>query len=155
MIETDRIYLMDCMEGMKQIADSSVDAIIADLPYGVLNRSNPSVNWDRQIPFAALWEQYRRITKPDSPIILFGQGLFSAWLMLSQPRLWRYNLVWQKDRVTGHLNAKRMPLRQHEDILVFYKRQPVYHPQMIPCPPERRNHGRRKTRGLPTAVTER
>ena len=75
MIETDRIYLMDCMEGMKQIADSSVDAIIADLPYGVLNRSNPSVNWDRQIPFAALWEQYRRITKPDSPIILFGQGL--------------------------------------------------------------------------------
>lgn len=121
MIETDRIYLMDCMEGMKQIADSSVDAIIADLPYGVLNRSNPSVNWDRQIPFAALWEQYRRITKPDSPIILFGQGLFSAWLMLSQPRLWRYNLVWQKDRVTGHLNAKRMPLRQHEDILVFYK----------------------------------
>ena len=76
MIETDRIYLMDCMEGMKQIADGSVDAIIADLPYGVLNRSNPSVNWDRQIPFAALWEQYRRITKPDSPIILFGQGLF-------------------------------------------------------------------------------
>ena len=120
MIETDRIYLMDCMEGMKQIADGSVDAIIADLPYGVLNRSNPSVNWDRQIPLAALWEQYRRITKPDSPIILFGQGLFSAWLMLSQPRLWRYNLVWQKDRVTGHLNAKRMPLRQHEDILVFF-----------------------------------
>ena len=123
MIETDRIYLMDCMEGMKQIADGSVDAIIADLPYGVLNRSNPSVNWDRQIPLAALWEQYRRITKPDSPIILFGQGLFSAWLMLSQPRLWRYNLVWQKDRVTGHLNAKRMPFRQHEDILVFYKKQ--------------------------------
>ena len=55
MIETDRIYLMDCMEGMKQIADGSVDAIIADLPYGVLNRSNPSVNWDRQIPLAALW----------------------------------------------------------------------------------------------------
>jgi len=65
MIEADRIYLMDCMEGMKQIADGSVDAIIADLPYGVLNRSNPSVNWDRQIPFAALWEQYQRITKPD------------------------------------------------------------------------------------------
>lgn len=148
MIETDRIYLMDCMEGMKQIADGSVDAIIADLPYGVLNRSNPSVNWDRQIPLAALWEQYRRITKPDSPIILFGQGLFSAWLMLSQPRLWRYNLVWQKDRVTGHLNAKRMPLRQHEDILVFYKKQPAYHPQMTPCPPERRNHGRRKTEGF-------
>lgn len=74
MIETDRIYLMDCMEGMKQIADGSVDAIIADLPYGVLNRSNPSVNWDRQIPLAALWEQYRRITKPDSPLSCSGRG---------------------------------------------------------------------------------
>lgn len=65
--------------------------------------------------------------------------------MLSQPRMWRYNLVWRKDRVTGHLNAKRMPLRQHEDIIVFYDRQPVYHPQMTPCLPEQRNHGRRKS----------
>ena len=68
--------------------------------------------------------------------------------MLSQPRMWRYNLVWRKDRVTGHLNANRMPLRQHEDIIVFYDRQPVYHPQMMPCPPERKNHGRRKTDGF-------
>ncbi len=148
MIETDKIYPMDCLEGMSRMAAGSVDAVIADLPYGVLNRSNKSARWDNKIPLEPLWEQYRRITKPDSPIILFGQGLFSARLMLSQPRLWRYNLVWQKDRVTGHLNAKRMPLRQHEDILVFYKRQPVYHPQMIPCPPERRNHGRRKTEGF-------
>lgn len=148
MIATDNIYNMDCIEGMKLMADSSVDAVIADLPYGVLNRNNNLVRWDRQIPLEPLWEQYRRITKPGSPIILFGQGLFSARLMLSQPRLWRYNLVWQKDRVTGHLNAKRMPLRQHEDILVFYERQPVYHPQMTPCPPERRNHGRRKTEGF-------
>ena len=74
MIETDRIYLMDCMEGMKQIADGSVDAIIADLPYGVLNRSNPSVNWDRQIPLAALWEQYRRITSRTAPLSCSGRG---------------------------------------------------------------------------------
>ena len=67
--------------------------------------------------------------------------------MLSQPGIWRYNLVWQKDRVTGHLNANRMPLRQHEDILAFYMKQPVYHPQMTPCPPERRNHGRSMTEG--------
>ena len=73
-----------------------MDAIIADLPYGVLNRSNPSVNWDRQIPFAAVVGAIPADYQPDSPIILFGQGLFSAWLMLSQPRLWRYNLVWQK-----------------------------------------------------------
>ena len=148
MIETDRIYPMDCLEGMSRMAAGSVDAVIADLPYGVLNRRNKSAQWDQKIPLEPLWEQYRRITKPGSPIILFGQGLFSARLMLSQPRLWRYNLVWQKDRVTGHLNAKRMPLRQHEDILVFYERQPIYHPQMTPCPLERRNHGRRKTEGF-------
>ena len=141
MIETDRIYNMDCLEGMSLMADGSVDAVIADLPYGVLNRSNPWANWDKQIPLSPLWEQYRRITKPESPIILFGQGLFSARLMLSQPRLWRYNLVWQKDRVTGHLNANRMPLRQHEDILVFYKKQPVYHPQMS-YKSEQKNHPR-------------
>ena len=148
MIEIDNIYNMDCIEGMKLMANGSVDAVIADLPYGVLNRSNKAAHWDRQIPLEALWEQYRRITKPGSPVILFAQGIFSARLMLSQPRMWRYNLVWRKDRVTGHLNANRMPLRQHEDIIVFYDRQPVYHPQMTPCPPERRNHGRRKTDGF-------
>ena len=113
MIEIDNIYNMDCIEGMKLMANGSVDAVIADLPYGVLNRSNKAVHWDRQIPLEALWEQYRRITKPGSPVILFAQGIFSARLMLSQPRMWRYNLVWRKDRVTGHLNANRMPLRQH------------------------------------------
>ena len=116
---------MDCIEGMKLMANGSVDAVIADLPYGVLNRSNKAAHWDRQIPLEALWKQYRRITKPGSPVILFAQGIFSAQLMLSQPRMWRYNLVWRKDRVTGHLNANRMPLRQHEDIIVFYDRQPV------------------------------
>lgn len=145
MIEMDNLYNMDCIEGMKFMADDSVDAVIADLPYGVLNRRNGSAEWDKQIPLEPLWEQYRRITKSGSPIILFAQGIFSARLMLSQPRMWRYNLIWRKDRVTGHLNAKRMPLRQHEDIIVFYDRQPVYHPQMTPCPPERRNHGRRKS----------
>lgn len=145
MIKTDNLYNMDCIEGMKLMADNSVDAVIADLPYGVLNRRNQSTGWDRQIPLETLWEQYRRITKPGSPIIFFAQGIFSAQLMLSQPRMWRYNLIWRKDRVTGHLNANRMPLRQHEDIIVFYDRQPPYHPQMSPCPPERRNHGRRKS----------
>ena len=68
MIEIDNIYNMDCIEGMKLMANGSVDAVIADLPYGVLNRSNKAVHWDRQIPLEALWEQYRRITKPGSPL---------------------------------------------------------------------------------------
>ena len=115
---------------MSEIEDKSIDMILCDLPYGTT-----ACKWDTVIPFEPLWEQYLRITKPESPIILFAQGIFSARLMLSQPGMWRYNLVWQKDRVTGHLNAKRMPLRQHEDILVFYRKQPVYHPQMTPCLP--------------------
>ena len=143
MIQNDNIYNMDCLEGMKQISDHSIDAVIADLPYGVLNRQNQSAQWDQRIPLAPLWEQYKRITKPDSPIILFAQGMFTAELVLSQPKLWRYNLVWHKDRSSGHLNANRMPLRQHEDILVFYRKAPVYHPQMKPSRPEQRNHGRK------------
>lgn len=142
-IETDTIYNMDCIEGMSLMPDRSVDAIIADLPYGVLNRYNPSAGWDRMIPLDLLWDQYNRISRPEAPIILFAQGMFTARLVMSQPCKWRYNLVWEKDRVTGHLNAGRMPLRKHEDIVVFYDRLPVYHPQMCPCPPERRNHTRR------------
>lgn len=148
MIEKDHIYHMDCLKGMRQIADKSIDAIIADLPYGVLNNRNISAGWDRQLPLEELWSEYLRITKPESPVILFGQGMFTARLMLSQPKMWRYNLVWHKDRVTGHLNANRMPLRQHEDIIVFYRKQPVYHPQMTPCTPEQRNHSRKKTEGF-------
>lgn len=141
MVHIDKIYNEDCLEGMKRIADKSIDAVICDLPYGTLNRKNPHAVWDRPISLDTLWEQYRRIIKPESPVILFAQGMFSAQLMLSQPRMWRYNLVWQKDRVTGHLNANRMPLRQHEDIIVFYDRQPVYHPQMT-YKPGKKNHPR-------------
>lgn len=148
MIDIDSIYLEDCLTGMTRIENGSVDAVIADLPYGILNRKNKAAKWDNRIPLAPLWEQYKRITKPDSPIILFAQGMFTAELILSQPRLWKYNLVWQKDRVSGHLNANRMPLRQHEDILVFYEKLPVYHPQMRPCLPEERNHSRRNNEGL-------
>ena len=146
-IEQDKIYHMDCLEGMKGIADRSIDAVIADLPYGVLNRQNGAARWDNRIPLKPLWEQYLRITKADSPIILFAQGMFSAELVLSQPKLWRYNLVWHKDRVSGHLNANRMPLRQHEDILVFYRKLPAYHPQMNGTTAAAR------WRASPTAVT--
>lgn len=142
-IKIDTVYNMDCLEGMAMMADNSVDAIIADLPYGVLNRQNRSAKWDRMIPLEPLWAQYNRIAKPDAPIILFSQGAFTARLIMSQPDKWRYNLVWVKDRASGHLNAGRMPLRRHEDIAIFYDRLPVYHPQMTPCSPRERNHTRR------------
>lgn len=108
-LSIDIIHNMDCLEGMKLLPDKCIDAIIADLPYGVLNKGNKSSQWDKMIPLEALWEQYNRIAKKGCPIILFSQGMFTAKLIMSQPDKWRYNLVWKKDRVSGHLNARRMP----------------------------------------------
>ena len=130
MIELDKIFNEDCLEGMKRIPDGSVDAVICDLPYGVLNKNNPDAQWDNIIPFNSLWEQYRRITKPTAAILLFGQGMFTADLMQSNRAMWKYNLIWQKDRVSGFLNSSKMPLRSHEDITVFYREQPAYNPQL-------------------------
>lgn len=116
---------------MKDIPDKSIDMILCDLPYGVLNKSNRHAKWDSVIPFEPLWKQYERIIKDNGAIVLFGSGMFTADLMESNRKLWRYNLIWKKkNRVTGFLNAKRQPLRNHEDICVFSKRQTVYNPQM-------------------------
>lgn len=132
MLEINKIYNEDCLEGMKRIDDKSVDCIICDLPYEVLNKKNENAKWDTVIPFDKLWEQYNRIIKDDGAILLFGQGMFTAQLMMSNPSMWRYNLIWKKgNRSTGFLNAKRMPLRIHEDIAVFYKKLPTYNPQKV------------------------
>ena len=139
MIELDKIYLEDCLEGMKKIDDCSVDCIICDLPYGVTK-----CHWDCKIPFKPLWEQYLRVIKPNGAILLFCQGMFTAEVIMSQPKYWRYNLVWNKVNTTGFLNASRQPLRQHEDIAVFYKKSPVYNPQMQKSKPHYRNHGASK-----------
>lgn len=130
MIELDHIYNIDCLVGMKDIPDKSVDAIVCDLPYNCLNKDSEGGQWDFLIPFEPLWEQYKRITKPNAAIVLFAQGMFTAKLMMSNPKMWRYNLVWNKCRATGFLNANRMPLRYHEDICVFYDKLPIYNPQM-------------------------
>lgn len=131
MIEIDKIYNEDCLVGMSKIDDKSIDCIICDLPYGVLNRNNKNCQWDQIIPFDKLWTQYERIIKDNGAIVLFAQGMFTAELMMSNRDLWRYNLIWKKGNSTsGFLNANRMPLRNHEDICVFYKSLPTYNPQM-------------------------
>ena len=132
----------DCLIEMQNIPDKSIDAIICDLPYGVLNKGNINAKWDSVIPFIPLWEQYERIIKDNGAMILFGQGMFSAELMLSNKKLWRYNLIWDKVAKSGFLNANRMPLRQHEDIVLFYKKLPTYNPQMVKCKPHERNHSK-------------
>lgn len=135
-------YNEDCLIGMNRIADVSIDMILCDLPYGVLNKSNQSAKWDCELPLDKLWKQFLRIIKPNGAIVLFGQGMFTAKVMMSQPKLWRYNLIWDKVGKSGFLNANRMPLRQHEDIMVFYQNLPTYNPQMAKCPPHKRNHSK-------------
>lgn len=144
-IEKDKIYNADCLELMPHIADKSVDMILCDLPYQVLHKNNPNAQWDRIIPFEPLWEQYNRIIKDNGAIVLFAQGMFTAQLMMSNPKMWRYNLIWDKMRVTGFLNANRMPMRCHEDICVFYKSLPIYNPQMeIGNPNHSQGNGKHK-----------
>lgn len=121
-----KLYNDDCLRVMPTLPEHSIDLILADLPYAKTHN-----HWDSLIPFDSLWEQYNRIIKDHGAIVLFGQTDFSAQLIMSNPKMFRYTLVWDKVRTTGFLNAKRMPLRRHEDILVFYKKLPTYNPQMV------------------------
>ena len=115
----------DCLELMCNILDKSIDMILCDLPYGTTQNK-----WDSVIPFNLLWCQYRRIIKDNGAICLFGQGLFTANLICSNKEMYRYDLIWEKTKAGGFLNARRMPLQAHENISVFYKKLPVYNPQM-------------------------
>ena len=135
-MEIDNIYNMDCLEGMKQIPDGTIDAVICDLPYGTT-----ACAWDSVIPFDKLWEQYKRICKPNAPIVLFGQEPFSSALRMSNIEWFRYDWIWQKSRVTGFLDANRKPMRSHETISVFYDHLPTYNPQMrTGFPKHKRSH---------------
>lgn len=123
-MEINKIYKGDCLELMKEIPDGSIDMILCDLPYGRTHN-----RWDVIIPFDELWQQYMRVCKENGAIVLFSDGLFMADLMNSNRKYWKYNLVWDKVLTSGFLNANRQPLRQHEELCVFYRKQPVYNPQ--------------------------
>ena len=114
----------DCIELMSSIPNKSIDLILCDLPYGVTQNKSDII-----IPFDKLWEHYERIIKNNGAILLFGQGTFYVDLVNSNRKLFRYDLIWDKQLTSGFLNAKRMPLRQHEQIAVFYKKLPIYNPQ--------------------------
>ena len=118
------LYLGDCLDVMKQIPSGSLDMIACDLPYGVTQNK-----LDIVIPFEPLWREYKRIIKERGCIALFAQGVFFVELVQSNRKMFRYDLVWDKVLTTGFLNAGRMPLRQHEQIAIFYKKLPEYHPQ--------------------------
>ena len=115
----------DCLEIMPNIPDKSIDMILCDLPYGTTQNK-----WDSVIDLKKLWAEYTRIIKDNGAIVLTAQGLFTAKLIISNESWFKYKIVWIKSKSTNFLNAKKQPLRKHEDICVFYKNQPTYNPQM-------------------------
>lgn len=121
----NEVYQADCLEKMKEIPDKSIDMILCDLPYGTTQNA-----WDCDIPLNELWDEYKRIIKSNGVIALTSHSIFTAKLILSQEKLFKYKWVWEKSKSTNFLNAKKQPLRKHEDICIFYQKQPTYNPQM-------------------------
>ncbi len=115
----------DCSEKMKDIPDKSIDMILCDLPYGTT-----ACKWDTIIPFEPLWEQYERVIKDNGAIVLTAKQPFTSKLVTSNVDGFRYELIWEKEKGTDFGNANRKPLNAHENILVFYKKQPTYNKQM-------------------------
>lgn len=122
----NKILKGDCLEIMQGIPDGSVDMVLCDLPYGVTQNK-----WDTIIDMNRLWEAYKRIIKSDGVIALTAQGLFTARLIMSNYQWFKYKIVWIKSRATNFLNVNKQPLRRHEDICVFYQKQPYYNPQKV------------------------
>lgn len=122
-----RLLLGDCLERMAEIEPHSVDMVLCDLPYGTTQNS-----WDSIIPLDPLWREYWRVVKTDGVVVLTAQCPFDKILGASQLRHLKYEWLWEKPRATGHLNAKKQPLKAHENILVFYRKLGTYNPQMSP-----------------------
>ena len=123
-IGNSALYLGDCLEVMRIIPDKSIDMVFCDLPYGTT-----ACKWDVIIPFEPLWEQYKRVIKDKGAIALFSQTPFDKMLGASNLNMLRYEWIWEKNKATGHLNAKKMPMKAHENILIFYKELPIYNAQ--------------------------
>ena len=123
------ILLGDCLELMKDIPSGSIDMILCDLPYGTT-----ACKWDTIIPFDKLWEQYERIIKPNGAIVLTASQPFTSALVMSNPKLFKYEWIWKKTRYSGNLNATRMPLKAHENIVVFAKGSAPYFPIKTDAP---------------------
>jgi len=142
MLELNKIYNMDCLEGMKQIPDKSIDMILCDLPYGTT-----ACKWDTIIPFEPLWEQYNRVIKDNGAIVLFASQPFTSELIHSNIENFKSNYVWEKEKGSNFLNSKKQPMRFFEDIAVFYRKQCTYNPQMVMGEPYKRPNSPNKNKG--------
>jgi site-specific DNA-methyltransferase (adenine-specific) len=132
----------DCLEEMKKIPDGSIDLVLTDPPYGNTNQNK----WDIIIPFEPMWTELRRVTKQNSAIVLFSQLPFGAQLICSNLKDFRYEWVYTKPNAVGFLNANRMPLRAHENVMVFYRQLPTYNPQKTEGKPYRAKSGGRTSK---------
>jgi len=124
-VSRSTLFWADCFDVFPSIPDKSIDAIICDLPYGTTN-----CKWDTIIPFEPLWEQYERIIKPNGAIVLTASQPFTSALVMSNLKLFRYELIYGKTKSSNFMQAKKQPLKTHENILVFYKKLGTYNPQM-------------------------
>lgn len=123
MIKLNTIYNEDCLEGMKRIPDGSVDMVLCDLPYGTTQ-----LKLDTCLPFDKLWEQWLRVCKTNAAIVLFSSQPFTTDLINSNRKMFRYEIIWEKTMKSLFLSANKRPLKQHENIVVFYRKQPTYNP---------------------------
>lgn len=144
--EYENIKIANCdmfsEQGFFAIEDSTVDAIITDFPYGTLNKRN---SWDKVIDYDVFWKEANRVGKENMPTISTAQMPFTAYLVSTNYKDFKYSLVWEKSKATGYLNAKKQPMRAHEDILVFYKKQCKYFPQMTQGTPYNKGKAVRDT----------
>lgn len=127
----------DCLEMMKLIPDGSVDMVLCDLPYGTTQNK-----WDAVIPFDKLWPEYWRVLKPNGTVVLTAQAPFDKAMGASQLQYLKYEWIWEKFQGTGHLNAKKQPMKCHENVLIFYREQCLYNPQMTEGKPYTQASGR-------------
>lgn len=143
MLDINKVYLGDCLEVMKNIPDKSIDLIVSDPPFG-----STANHWDDIIPFNKMWEQYKRIMKDDTPIILFGTGLFAYKLALSNEKMFKYEIIWHKSKSGSAFTAKYRPIAKHENILVFGKGKIKYNPQLIEGEPYKRKWTEHKVNNM-------
>lgn len=153
-IGNGQIALGDCLDVMRSVPSASVDMILCDLPYGTTQNK-----WDSVIPFEPLWSEYWRIAKPNAAVVLTAQCPFDKALGASQLRYLKYEWIWEKSKATGHLNAKKQPMKAHENVLVFYREQCVYNPQglirkVVPTVRKGRDNGRNYGKSDVDAIQE-
>ena len=134
------LHLGDCIVNLKNITDASVDMVLCDLPYGTTQ-----CNWDIIIPFDDLWKELNRVCKKNAAMVFTASQPFTSLLITSNIKNFKYNWVWEKSKATGYLNSNKQPMRAHEDICVFYRKQPTYNPIMVNGTPYNKGEAHRPT----------